>query len=131
MRALTSGGRTVVFATHYLEEADANADRVVLLAAGIVVADGSTTEIKGRVGTRTIRATLPDVPVEELAGLTGVTSADRHGDAVILVCSDSDLAIRELLERYPPARDLEIAGAGLEDAFLRLTATPEVEELAT
>ena len=131
MRALTSGGRTVVFATHYLEEADANADRVVLLAAGIVVADGSTTEIKGRVGTRTIRATLPDLPIEELAGLTGVNSADRHGDAVILVCSDSDQAIRELLERYPPARDLEIAGAGLEDAFLRLTATPEVEELAT
>ena len=59
MRGFASGGRTVVFATHYLEEADAYADRIVLMANGLVVADGSTTEIKARVGRRTIRATLP------------------------------------------------------------------------
>ena len=59
MRAVAAGGKTVMFATHYLEEADAYADRIILLARGRVVADGSTTEIKAKVGGRTIRATLP------------------------------------------------------------------------
>ena len=122
MRTLTAEGRTVVFATHYLDEADANADRAVLLAQGTVVADGPTTEIKGRVGTRTIRATLPDVAEGELRALPGVGSAERHGDAVALVCSDSDAALRALLERYTQARDIEVTGAGLEDAFIELTA---------
>jgi ABC-2 type transport system ATP-binding protein len=129
MRELASEGRTVLFATHYLEEADANADRAVLLASGNVVADGPTTEIKGRVGTRTIRATLPGVAPAELAELPGVTSADRHGESVIVVCADSDAAIRALLAHYPDARDIEITGAGLEDAFLRLTAGSEADEV--
>jgi ABC-2 type transport system ATP-binding protein len=128
MRRLASEGRTLLFATHYLEEADANADRAVLLARGIVVADGPTTEIKGRVGTRTIRATLPDASLEDLAALPGVQSADRHGEEVSLICADSDAAIRALLERHPQARDIEITGAGLEDAFLRLTGDGDDEE---
>ncbi len=61
MREFADRGKTILFATHYLEEADANADRVVLMSRGRIVADGPTTEIKSRVGTRTIRATLPDV----------------------------------------------------------------------
>lgn len=121
MRELTAAGRTVIFATHYLEEADANADRVVLMAKGQIVADGSTTELKGRIGHRQIRATLPAVTVAQLATVTGVTEVDRHGDAITLVCSDSDTAIRELLNRYPEARDIEITGRGLEDAFIELT----------
>ena len=64
-------GKTVLFATHYLEEADAYADRVVLMAHGAVVADGPPNEIKAMVGTRTIRATLPDAPLEELERLPG------------------------------------------------------------
>jgi ABC-2 type transport system ATP-binding protein len=131
MRGFAAHGKTVMFATHYLEEADANADRAVLLAHGRIVADGPTTEIKGRVGTRTIRATLPDVATEELSAIAGVNTAERHGDAVILVCSDSDAAIRELLSRYPAARDIEITGAGLEDAFVRLTGEPDEELPAT
>jgi ABC-2 type transport system ATP-binding protein len=122
MRDFAARGRTVLFATHYLEEADANADRAVLMAQGEVVADGPTTEIKARVGTRTIRATLPDAAEDELASLPGVTSAERHGEAVLLRCADSDAAIRALLARYPSARDIEITGAGLEEAFLELTA---------
>jgi len=122
MRELTSEGRTVLFATHYLEEADAYADRVVLMANGVVVADGAPTEIKGRVGTRTISATLPGVPVAELAELPGVATADRHGESIRLVCRDSDAAIRALLDRYAEARDIEVTGAGLEDAFSQLTA---------
>jgi ABC-2 type transport system ATP-binding protein len=127
MRAFAARGKTVVFATHYLEEADQNADRVVLMARGRIVADGPPTEIKGRVGSRTIRATLPDADAGELAALEGVTSADSRGDGVVLVCSDSDQAIRALLARFPAARDIEIAGAGLEDAFLALTADPDAD----
>ena len=122
MRAYAARGRTILFATHYLEEADANADRAVLMAQGQVVADGPTTEIKARVGTRTIRATLSDTKQAELATLPGVASAERHGEAVVLRCADSDTAIRALLARYPAARDIEITGAGLEEAFLELTA---------
>jgi ABC-2 type transport system ATP-binding protein len=122
MRAFAARGKTVIFATHYLEEADQNADRVVLMAHGRIVADGPPTEIKGRVGSRTIRATLADASPGELSALPGVASADRHGESVLLICADSDQAIRALLERFPAARDIEITGAGLEDAFLALTA---------
>ncbi len=60
MREFAARGKTVVFATHYLEEADAYADRIILMANGRIVADGPATEIKATVGLRTIRATLPD-----------------------------------------------------------------------
>jgi ABC-2 type transport system ATP-binding protein len=121
MRGVTTGGKTVLFATHYLEEADAFADRIVLMARGRVVADGPATEIKSVVGGRTIRATLPDADLAELHALPGVTSADRRGEAILLNCSDSDAAVRALLAGWPAARDLEITGAGLEQAFLQLT----------
>jgi len=126
MRRLASEGRTLMFATHYLDEADANADRAVLLARGVVVADGPTTEIKGKVGTRTIRATLPGVGEAELGALDGVDSVLRHGEAITLVCSDSDRAIRQLLARHEEIRDIEITGAGLEDAFMRLVGDEEI-----
>ena len=56
-----------------------------------------------------------------MAGLPGVTGVERHGDAVVLACSDSDVAIRALLDRFTDVRDIEISGAGLEQAFLQLT----------
>ena len=121
VRDLAQRGKTVLFATHYLEEADSFADRVVLMAHGRVVADGPPTEIKAIVGSRTIRATLPAAPLEQLETLPGVTAAERRGDAVVLACSDSDRAIRALLLAQPQARDIEITGAGLEQAFLQLT----------
>ena len=121
MREFASRGKTVVFATHYLEEADAYADRAVLMAHGRVVADGPTTEIKAMVGTRVIRATLPGADADALLGLAGVTHVERRGEAVVLRCTDSDAAIRALLAAYPDARDIEISGAGLEEAFLQLT----------
>jgi ABC-2 type transport system ATP-binding protein len=121
MREFATRGKTIVFATHYLEEADAYADRAVLMARGRIVADGPTNEIKAMVGTRTIRATLPGAELDALGGLAGVTSADRRGEAVVLTCADSDQAIRALLAAYPGARDIEIIAAGLEEAFLTLT----------
>ena len=126
VRELSAHGKTFLFATHYLEEADAYADRVVLMAHGRVVAEGPPTEIKAIVGSRTIRATLPDVPLEELERLTGVTHAERHGESVALACSNSDAALRELIVRHPEARDIEVRGAGLEDAFVQLTTGEEV-----
>ncbi len=125
MRAFAARGKTIVFATHYLEEADAFADRAVLIARGRIVADGPTTEIRAMVGARTIRATLPDADLAALGALPGVVASDRHGEAVILSCSDSDAAIRALLDAYPDARDIEITGAGLEQAFLQLTGDAE------
>jgi len=121
MRAFAARGKTVLFATHYLDEADAYADRAVLMARGRIVADGPPTEIKAMVGTRVIRATLPGVDVAALERLPGASRAERHGEAVVVTCSDSDAAIRALLSAYPAARDIEIGGAGLEAAFLELT----------
>jgi ABC-2 type transport system ATP-binding protein len=122
MREVAARGKTILFATHYLEEADAYADRAVLMAHGTIVADGPPTEIRAMVGTRTIRATLPDVELDVLAALPGVSGAERHGEAVVLSCTDSDAAIRALLAAHSDARDIEIAAAGLEQAFLQLTA---------
>ena len=121
MRELAAQGRTILFATHYLEEADAYADRAVLMAHGEVVADGPTNEIKAMVGSRTIRATLPGAALDALQLLPGVNAAERRGEAVLLSCTDSDVAIRALLEAHSDARDIEITAAGLEEAFLQLT----------
>ena len=130
MRGFATAGKTVVFATHYLEEADSFADRIILMARGAVIADGPTTEIKATVGLRTIRATLPGVGSDDLLQLPGVKTADLRGEAVVLHCTDSDAAIRALIGTYPQARDFEILGAGLEEAFLALTGEPMEEALA-
>ena len=121
MRTFASRGKTVLFATHYLEEADTYADRIVLMSRGRIVADGAPTEIKATVGGRVIRATLANVKERDLAALRGVTSVERHGDSVVLYCSDSDQTLRQLLERYEHVRDIEVRGAGLEEAFMELT----------
>ena len=126
MRAFAARGKTVLFATHYLEEADAYADRALLMAQGRVVADGPTSEIRARVGRRTIRATLGKMDIGPLTALPGVAGVDRRGEVAVLSCVDSDQAIRALLDRHPEARDIEIASAGLEDAFLQLTGDDNV-----
>jgi ABC-2 type transport system ATP-binding protein len=130
VRNIAATGKTIVFATHYLEEADAYADRIVLMARGRIVADGPATEIKAAVGLRTIRATLPRVAAAELDALDGVKSSERRGEAVVLYCFDSDAAIRALFTAYPRASDIEIAGAGLEQAFLALTGDPDTVEVS-
>jgi ABC-2 type transport system ATP-binding protein len=128
MRAVAARGKTVIFATHYLEEADAFADRVVLLARGRVVADAPPGEIKAKVGGRTIRATLPGGNVGALDKLASVISVERHGDAVILSSAHAEATLRELLDRYPSVSDIEVRGTGLEEAFLALTADESDED---
>jgi ABC-2 type transport system ATP-binding protein len=127
MRAVARRGKTVLFATHYLEDADAYADRIVVIAGGRIIADGPATEIKARAGARMIRATLPGAGLTVLRALPGVVSADRHGGAVLLSCSDADTALRTLLGSFPAARDIEVRGGSLEEAFLELTADDETD----
>jgi ABC-2 type transport system ATP-binding protein len=122
VRDIAGQGKTVVFATHYLEEADAYADRIVLIAKGQVVADGPATEIKAQAASRTIRGTLPDADTVALRALPGVLAAERHGATVILSCSDADAALRALLGTFPGIRDVEVHGGSLEEAFMELTA---------
>ena len=120
MRRETAQGRTVLFATHYLEEADAYADRIVLMRAGRVVADGTASQIKAVVSGRAIRATLPGADLSRLAVLPGVERVESRGETVLLHCADSDAALRALLSDTP-ARDVEVVAHGLEDAFIALT----------
>ena len=123
MRQLVDEGRSLVFATHYLEEADQNADRIVLMSAGRVVADGPATQIKAAVDVRRIRVTLPAADVARLGRLPGVSAVQSRGTTVTLTCDDADAALRALVAAEPDARDFEVTGAGLEDAFLALTGT--------
>jgi ABC-2 type transport system ATP-binding protein len=113
-------GRTVLFATHYLEEADVYADRIVLLRHGQIVADGTAAQIKAMASGRTVRATLPDAREDVLRGLDGVDSVEVRGDTVLIHTNDSDAAARYLLTQTQ-AHDLEIAARGIEEAFLALT----------
>jgi ABC-2 type transport system ATP-binding protein len=124
MREETEQGRTVLFATHYLEEADDYADRIVLMRAGAVVADGTSAQIKSVVSGRTIRATLPDADMTSLAALPGVDTVEIRGDMILLACSDSDATLRALLTSTP-AYDIEVTARNLEDAFLALTVGAE------
>jgi len=115
------GGRTVIFATHYLEEADAYADRVVFVRRGKIVADGTAAEVKALASGRTVRATLPGANEAELAALPGVDRVEIRGDSVFLHSRETDDIARYLLNQTS-ARDLEITSRNLEEAFLALTA---------
>ncbi|HEY3506651.1 MAG TPA: ABC transporter ATP-binding protein [Actinocatenispora sp.] len=121
VRGYTGAGRTVLFSTHYLEEADEVADRVILIDGGRVVADGPTTAIRAMGASRQVRCTLPDADRTALELLPGVTGVEVHGDAVVLRCGDSDATLRALLPAYPLAHDIEVSAAPLADAFLELT----------
>lgn len=113
-------GRTVMFATHYLDEADAYADRIVLIRQGRLVADGTTAEIKNLASGRVVRATLPDADVTSLRQLGGVLNVETRGDTVLVHCSDSDAVARHLLNATA-ASGLEISSKNLEEAFVALT----------
>jgi len=121
MRSYTDTGRTVVFATHYLAEAEDYADRVVLLRSGRVVADGSVSQVRSLAAGRVITARIPGADETVLKALPGVTEVLVRGEAAELACVNSDAALRELLNRHPQAHDIEVRGTGLEAAFVTLT----------
>lgn len=138
MRADALHGRTILFATHYLEEADEFADRVILVAGGRIVADGPAHEIRALASTKTVSATLPrsDAEAEErsglptgsgsddlldlLRGLAGVESVDVQGRRLKMRTTDSDSVARALFDNA--CTDLEISSHSLEDAFISLTS---------
>ncbi|MEV6626018.1 ABC transporter ATP-binding protein [Amycolatopsis sp. NPDC051106] len=127
MYSFTESGRTVLFATHYLEEAEEFADRVVLMRRGRVVADGSVAEVRALAGGRTLRAAVPGATEAVVAALPGVKEFELRGDRVAISTGDSDSTLWALKAAVPAVRDVEIGAVGLEGAFLSLTAdeTPE------
>ncbi|MFC0080967.1 ABC transporter ATP-binding protein [Aciditerrimonas ferrireducens] len=129
IRQDAAAGRTVVFATHYLEEADSYADRVVLVRRGRIVADGTAAEVKALAAGRTVRATLAEPDVAALRVLPGVDRVEVRGSTVLVHGTDSDAVARYLLTRTP-AKDLEITALGLEEAFVALTGDDQ-EALGT
>jgi len=120
-------GRTVLFATHYLEEADQYADRIILISHGRIVADGTGSQIKALAAGRTVRATLPGADSAVLSALPGVESVDIRGEAVYVHAKDTDEVARYLLNQTT-AHDLEITARGLEEAFLSLTADDDEDD---
>jgi ABC-2 type transport system ATP-binding protein len=121
MRDFGDEGRTVLFATHHLAEADEIADRVVVLNHGRVVADGPGATLKAAVATRRLRFVIDQPDRPELSDLDGVTEVNVCGTGVSIDSLDADATIRDLVGRGVQFRDLEITGAGLEQAFVALT----------
>ena len=119
MRSLADRGHTVVFATHHLDEADAVADRVVVVDGGRIVADGTSAQVKSGIAGRTVRFSCPDRA--GLDRLPGVTAVGGTGGLVELATTDAEATLRALLATRDRLPDLEVRGASLEQAFLTLT----------
>ncbi|MEV4357487.1 ABC transporter ATP-binding protein [Nonomuraea sp. NPDC049625] len=128
VRARTAEGRTVVFATHYLTEANDYADRIVLLADGKIVADGPVEAIKSLVGGTEIRFSTAGAEVSRFEGLPGVRQVRVEGRTVALRTGDSDATLRALLatsDEFDDVRDVRTASTDLESAFVSLTGGQE------
>ncbi|WP_431927214.1 ABC transporter ATP-binding protein [Micromonospora wenchangensis] len=122
IRRYAADGHTVLFSTHHLHEADEYADRVVLLAGGRVVADGSPAQVRAVAGGRTVAFDLADGSVAGLDLLPGVRSVQVRGGRVALTTDDADATVLALAANRG-FRGLEVTGVGLEAAFLTLTGT--------
>jgi ABC-2 type transport system ATP-binding protein len=131
MKEFTDAGRTVLFATHYLEEAEEYADRVIFIKAGKIVADGSVAEVQSLAAGRTLHAVVPGARATDIAELPGVADVEVRHDRVVVVSTRSDDTLRALLARYPQARDIEIAGVSLDEAFIALTSSSPTTVPAT
>jgi ABC-2 type transport system ATP-binding protein len=120
IRLLVDRGKTVLLTTHYLQEADALADRIAVINQGAIIAEGSPTEIKAQTSGKRIRC-ITALSVTSLLQIPGVTAARQDREAVEINASEAEPVIRELLSRDSTLTGLEIASAGLEEAFLALT----------
>ncbi len=121
MRQFGDEGRTIVFATHHLLEADQIADRVVVINHGVVVANGPGATLKAAVASRQVRFVTGHPDERLLDQLEGVTDVTVRGTGVTLVSLDADATVRALVRGGVAFSDLEVTGAGLEDAFVALT----------
>lgn len=126
IRDFHAGGGTVVLTSHYLEEVQALAERVVVIDRGRVLADDSLQAVRSVVDVRRVSLTVPDAA--SLDDLPGVTASTPGADGrVDLLTSDSDGVVRELVRRAVPFADLEVSSTSLEEAFLTLTRATETE----
>ncbi|MBB3112226.1 ABC-2 type transport system ATP-binding protein [Paenibacillus phyllosphaerae] len=124
VRAMAVGGRTIVLTTHYLEEADSIADRIIVVNQGKVAADGTPSQIKAETTGRIISFTAgAALTTEILQAIPGVTGVEWNGGRVKLTSLDTDRLIAELIRRQLPMRDIEIQSGGLEEAFRMLVET--------
>ncbi|WP_219835160.1 ABC transporter ATP-binding protein [Paenibacillus sp. R14(2021)] len=121
VRAMAGKGRTIVLTTHYLDEADSVADRIVVINNGRIIADGTPSEIKAETTGRVISFIAgASVTTEALRALPGVTDVEWSGRKVRLFSGDTDRLIKALIEQRLDMRDIEIQSGGLEDAFQAL-----------
>lgn len=125
MRAEATEGRTIIFATHYLEEAQNFAERTVLMSHGRIIADGATEDLRKLISGRTVSASFPSAEHAERAAASrgSVQVAERNGLRFAFRSSDSDSFAAALLTEYQ-GYDLEISSPSLEDAFIQLTKDP-------
>jgi ABC-2 type transport system ATP-binding protein len=121
VRAIAAQGTTVLFATHYLDEADANASRIIVVGHGRVLADGTPAQIKAYTSIRTIRFSMPEPDTSVLLRLPGVSDVSASGDAVTIRSADGDATLPALYALGRPVRGLEVGGGGLEEALLAMT----------
>jgi ABC-2 type transport system ATP-binding protein len=127
IRALVQQGRTVVLTTHYLEEVDVLADRVIVLNQGVIVAEGSSAEIKTRTAQKKIRC-VTRLSTDEIARIAGVSGVTRQETRVEIRATDAESVLRELLARDPGLSGLELSSSTLEDAFLKIVETSAQEK---
>jgi ABC-2 type transport system ATP-binding protein len=124
IRRLVERGKTVLLTTHYLEEADALADRIAVINQGTIIAEGTPAEIKAQTSGKRIRC-VTRLKIGDLLQLPGVTDARQNREAKEIHTGEAELVVRALLARDPSLSGLEITSAGLEDAFLALTQNGE------
>ena len=129
IRELKAAGRTAVLTTHYLEEADALADRIAVIHRGRTVAEGTSAQIKSRAADRSVRC-ITSVDAGEVAALPGVARVEMSGQHLEILTSRPEELLRTLLDLDPDLRDLHVSGAGLEDAFLTLVRDVDTGEAA-
>ncbi|MGA9448943.1 MAG: ABC transporter ATP-binding protein [Candidatus Sulfotelmatobacter sp.] len=120
IRRLVERGKTVLLTTHYLEEADALADRIAVINQGEIIAEGTPAEIKSQTSGKRIRC-VTALSVASVLQLPGVTAAKQDREAVEIHAAEAESVVRALLARDPTLSGLEITTAGLEEAFLALT----------
>ncbi|WP_024891452.1 ABC transporter ATP-binding protein [Luteimonas huabeiensis] len=127
IRELVAGGAAVLLTTHYLEEAEALADRVVVLDRGRLIAAGELAAVRGRVSRRRVACRCALAP-ETVAGWPGVHRAVREGERLVAACDDAESLVRRLLDADPALAELEVSRAGLADAFAAMTGTEAARE---
>jgi len=120
IRLLVGRGKTVLLTTHYLQEADALADRVVVINQGAIIAEGTPAQIKAQTAGKRIRC-ITSLSIETLRRISGVTEVKQDREAVELHTGVAEPVVRELLARDAGLSGLEVTAAGLEEAFLALT----------